>query len=374
MSTESPFPEEPTDERFAPVQSDLSSTKSSREKLPFPEPGQSRTRGQQRTWTDGTSTLSVLVNEGQSPDLTSPVYLNKLSNLWQKFLDPGAHFFKAFVLPLLTVLCLPFVTLCVIIFQLFVKPVFQFLVFPVVDRLSTLFPLQLEKCHSLTYPGVRYYYQHFAKPTFWLYLVRSRHNARVRKKILVTLPRVIRDLGLLSFFVPYFLLRHSSSYYAIGFVIATNGYYYYWVRFQQKKYSRSFYSELMRTYDLFYNVRTLSKAVPLLTYGPMFFFAFIFNSGLYLFYAGKSVLAVYGRPWQGLLPIQIYPSLAFFNRFLGVDPFQREAFAKGLAQATDFEFLKILGNFPFENFSLLHFFFIAIRLALRARAPLLPGL
>jgi hypothetical protein len=250
-------------------------------------------------------------------------------------------------------------------------------------------------------------------------LVRYRNNSWFREKLFVwTAPAVTRDSLCLLFVVSFCFFKHSSSHFLLLYVIISVSIYYYWVRFQQLKYTEPLHGKLQTVFDLSFDIRYLTALVPLSTFFAGFF-AYICTIGVYLFYAAKSILLMSDRnPFHGFnsvanfvgccsggwiqsaktssagffpravnelgsmaplnlekyssqvdlrdLPGSLLPSFVYIFDNMGAAPF----FGRF---TTDLEILKVLENFSFEKFSLFQFFIFTYRTAFRVWIPLFSG-
>ena len=238
-------------------------------------------------------------------------------------------------------------------------------------------------------------------------LVRYRNNEWFREKLFIwTGPSVTRDTACLAFVVSFCFIKHSSSHFLILYVILSFSIYYYWVRFQQLKYTEPLHSKLQTVFELSFDIRYLNILVPLSTFFSGFF-AYICTLGVYLFYTTKSILlmseptALSSGPWidsvktsaAGFFPISMTTLIHLqclvdpseYQKKLGI-PENSLNFGKYLSFAylfdnmgaapffgrftNDLELLKLLENFPFEKFSLFQFFIFTYRAAFRLWIPL----
>ena len=121
-------------------------------------------------------------------------------------------------------------------------------------------------------------------------LVKYGNRSWLYEKILVwNLPGATRDFTIGIFVLSFCFIRHRSSHYLLLYVIISFSIYYYWVRFLQLEYTEPFYGQLQFVLDLAYDIKYLSH---LIAFSPIILglFSHICTIGLYLFYAGKSIL------------------------------------------------------------------------------------
>ena len=120
--------------------------------------------------------------------------------------------------------------------------------------------------------------------------VRYENRTWLWEKILVwTLPSVTRDSSLGLFVLSFCLIKHRSSHYLILYAIISFSIYNYWVKFLQLKYTEPFYGRLQGKLDLFFDIRHLYRLVLISPY-LLGLFSHICTIGLYMLYAGKSIL------------------------------------------------------------------------------------
>ena len=121
-------------------------------------------------------------------------------------------------------------------------------------------------------------------------LGKYKNSRRLREQFLIwTLPSVMRDSVVLIFVVSFCFVKHRSSHFLVLYVIISFSIYYFWLRFLQLKYSEPLPSKLQAKYDLVFDIRHLYRLVALSPYLTGFF-AVICILGIYLLYAGKSIL------------------------------------------------------------------------------------
>ena len=143
------------------------------------------------------------------------------------------------------------------------------------EVISCMFKLNYKQLFSLPVALAKY------PSRSWLY-----------EKILVwTVPPVTRDSVVGIFVLSFCFVRHRSSHFLVLYVIISFSIYYYWVRFLQLNYTEPLYGQLQATLDLAYDIRYLSRLVTLSPY-ILGLFSHICTIGLYLFYAGKSILVM----------------------------------------------------------------------------------
>ena len=259
-------------------------------------------------------------------------------------------------------------------------------------------------------------------------LVKYRNNDWFREKLIVwTVPPVARDSLCLLFVISFCFVKHSSSHFVVLYVIISISIYYYWVRFQQLKYSEPLHGKLQTVFDLSFDIRYLSAFVPRSTLF-LGFFAYICTIGVYLFYAAKSILLITGdlklpiswvqastnldgigskiaaslwidsiqkssagffplsmtvlSPLQCLMdPSQYQTKLGITQNSFNFGKYLSLAYNfdnKGLAPffghfTTDLEILKVLEHFSFQKFSLFQFFSFTFQTAFRVWIPLFSG-
>ena len=270
---------------------------------------------------------------------------------------------------------------------------------------------------------------HFSFPKA---LRRYRNNQWFREKFFVwTIPPVARDSFCLLFVISFCFLQHSSSHFVLLYVIISISIYYYWVRFQQLKYSEPLPGKLQTVFDLSFDIRYLNAFVPRSTFF-VGFCAYICIIGVYLFYAAKSIFVIASKAatergstllgkltpslvdgridWiesikksssgffpvsgatictlTGCCPLQCLVDPSDFQGKFGLTE-NSFYFGKYLSFAyifdnkgsapffgrftTDLEILKALENFSFEKFSLFQFLLFTFRIGLRIWIPLFSG-
>ena len=103
------------------------------------------------------------------------------------------------------------------------------------------------------------------------------------------LPSVTRDSAFGLFVLSFCLIKHRSSHYLILYAIISFSIYNSWVKFLQLKYTEPLYGRLQGKFDLAFDIRHLYRVVAVSPY-LLGFFSHICTIGLYLLYAGKSIL------------------------------------------------------------------------------------
>ena len=241
-------------------------------------------------------------------------------------------------------------------------------------------------------------------------LIKYKDNEWFREKLFIwTGPPVTRDTVCLLFVVSFCFVKHSSSHFLLLYVIISLSIYYYWVRFQQLKYTEPLHGKLQTVFDLSFDIRYLSALVPRSTFFAGFF-AYICTIGVYLFYAVKSILvmseptSLSSGPWiesaktssAGFFPVSMTAlihlqclidpkeyqtklgiaqnSMNFGKYFSFAYIFDNRGAAPFFGKFTnDLELLTLLENFSFEKFSLFQFFIFTYRTAFRLWIPLFSG-
>jgi hypothetical protein len=192
-------------------------------------------------------------------------------------------------------------------------------------------------------------------------LVKYGNRSWLYEKILVwTFPSVTRDYAVGIFVLSFCFLRHRSSHFLLLYVIISFSIYYYWVRFLQLKYTEPLYGQLQASLDLAYDIRHLYRLVTLSPY-ILGLFSHICTIGLYLFYAGKSVLLTSEMQSQDIIevgedPLVEDPLVESAAKFLGLELGGLKALIALKGFAPWFASVKnsSAGFFPISMTSLLH--------------------
>ena len=251
--------------------------------------------------------------------------------------------------------------------------------------------------------------------SFLKVLVRYSNRKWLRAKFQWSAPFLTRDFCGAVFVFSFCFVKHSSSHFLLLYVIISVTIYYFWVRFQQLKYTESLPGKLQNRWNLCFDIRYLYRIVPRSTKFAGFF-AYFSILGIYLFYAGKSILlitdptgasevgSVKGGPWiqlaktstAGFFPISITSLIHL--QCVG-NPLQRQLKSPNSIPAeflgkywcfaytfhnmggapffgrftNDLEILKFLGNFQFEKFSLFEFYNFTVQTVCRIWLPVIFG-
>ena len=198
--------------------------------------------------------------------------------------------------------------------------------------------------------------------------VRYSNRSWLCEKIWVwTLPPVTRDSAAGLFVFSFCFIKHRSSHYLLLYAIISFSIYYYWVRFLQLKYTEPLYGQLQAFLDLAFDIRYLYRLVTLSPY-LLGFFSHICTIGLYLLYAGKSILVTVeqttvptreGVQLAAAKAIETSlegPALEAAAKFVGLDvgAFQALLTLKGFGPWFESVKNSSAGFFPFSMTSLLH--------------------